>query len=42
MQFKVWFRIRDLLGAQESVHDWVQAMDVFVLPSLYEGLERYF
>jgi glycosyltransferase involved in cell wall biosynthesis len=30
------------LGAQESVHDWVQAMDVFVLPSLYEGFGTVF
>lgn len=33
--------IRDkviLPGSQSNIHEWLQAMDVFVFPSLYEGL----
>lgn len=33
--------IRDkviLPGSQSNIHEWLQAMDVFIFPSLYEGL----
>ncbi|MDO5555312.1 MAG: glycosyltransferase family 1 protein [Clostridia bacterium] len=36
-----WLKMQDniiLLGKQKNVNDFLQAMDIFVMPSLYEGL----
>lgn len=41
IQEAVALGIRDkviLPGSQSNIHEWLQAMDVFVFPSLYEGL----